>query len=136
GVQDMDGSGAATRRKLFRTFQKLARNGELTCRVDLRWPIGSPRDVTGLGAESNFGGDFVRVGGVKGFMDGSLGSSTAKMFDPYEGSPQNTGVYVTEPDAMRSLVRSADAAGLNVCVHAIGDKANAVLLDIYADVAK
>jgi predicted amidohydrolase YtcJ len=45
-------------------------------------------------------------------------------------------VYVTEPDTMRSLVRSADAAGLNVCVHAIGDKANAVLLDIYGEVAK
>src|SRR5439155_12318629 len=136
GVQDMDGSGAATRRKLFRTFQKLARNGELTCRVDLRWPIGSPRDVTGLGAESNFGTDLVRVGGVKGFMDGSLGSSTAKMFAPYEGEPKNTGVYVTPPDSMRALIRSADAAGLNVCVHAIGDEANAVLLDLFGEVAK
>jgi hypothetical protein len=47
-----------------------------------------------------------------------------------------TGVYVTEPDTMRAMVRSADAAGLNVCVHAIGDQANAVLLDIYATVAK
>ena len=54
---------------------------------------------------ANFGSDFVRIGGVKGFMDGSLGSSTAKMFDPYETDPKNTGVYVTEPETMRSLVR-------------------------------
>lgn len=135
-VQDMDGSGAETRRKLIRVLQKLARSGGLTCRVDLRWPIGSPRDVTGVGAEANFGTDFVRVGGVKGFMDGSLGSSTAKMFDPYVGEPGNTGVFVTEPDAMRTLIRQADTAGLSVGVHAIGDRANAVLLDLYAEVAK
>src|SRR5207244_4858404 len=83
-----------------------------------------------------FGNEFVRIGGVKGFMDGSLGSSTAKMFEPYEGEPKNTGVFVTPPDTMRALVRSADAAGLNVCVHAIGDQANATLLDIFAEVAK
>src|SRR5205814_3820089 len=74
--------------------------------------------------------------GVKGFMDGSLGSSTAKMFDPFEGEPKNTGVYVTDPDRMRTLVRSADKAGLSVAVHAIGDQANAILLDIFTDVAK
>lgn len=135
-VQDMDGSAAETRRKLIRVLQRLARTGDLTCRVDLRWPIGSPRDVTGVGAEANFGTAFVRIGGVKGFMDGSLGSSTAKMFDPYVGEPDNSGVYVTEPDAMRAQIRTADAAGLSVGIHAIGDRANAVLLDLFADVAK
>jgi predicted amidohydrolase YtcJ len=68
-------------------------------------------------------------------MDGSLGSSTAKMFDPYVGEPANTGVFVTEPAAMRTLIRSADAAGLSVGVHAIGDQANAVLLDLFGEVA-
>ncbi len=61
-------------------------------------------------------------------MDGSLGSSTAKMFAPYANDAKNTGVYVTGADTMRSYIRSADALGLNVCVHAIGDQANAVLL--------
>lgn len=135
-AQDLDGSGAETRRKLFRTYQKLARDGKLTCRVDLRWPIAFHRELASAGLSADFGNDFVRVGGVKGFMDGSLGSSTAKMFAPYETDAKNTGVYVTEPDAMRSYVRSADAAGLNVCVHAIGDQANAVLLDVFAEVAK
>ena len=135
-VQDLDGNGAETRRKLFRIYQRLARDGKLTCRIDLRWPIAEQRELASTGAMADFGNDFVRVGGVKGFMDGSLGSSTAKMFAPYETDAKNTGVYVTEPDTMRSLIRSADAAGLNVCVHAIGDQANAVLLDTFAEVAK
>lgn len=135
-VQDLDGNGAETRRKLFRTYQRLAREGKLTCRIDLRWPIAFHREIASAGLTADFGSDFVRVGGVKGFMDGSLGSSTAKMFAPYVIDAKNTGVYVTEPDTMRSLIRSADAAGLNVCVHAIGDEANAVLLNLFADVAK
>lgn len=135
-IQDMDGSGANTRRRLFRVLQQLAREGKLTCRIDLRWPIGAHGELVGVGAAANFGNDFVRIGGVKGFMDGSLGSSTAKMFAGYEGDPKNVGVYVTEPDSMRAMIRSADTAGLNVCVHAIGDQANAVLLDLFADVAR
>lgn len=135
-AQDLDGSGAETRRKLLRTYQKLARDGKLTCRVDLRWSLAAYKELADAGLMADFGSDFVRIGGVKGFMDGSLGSSTAKMFGPYETDAKNTGVYVTEPDVMRSLVRSADAAGLNVCVHAIGDQANAVLLDVFKEVAK
>jgi hypothetical protein len=131
----MEGSSPVTRRKLLRVLQRLARDGHLTLRVDVRCPVGDPRELTALGAEANFGGPFVRVGGVKGFMDGSLGSSTAAMFGPYVNEP-TTGVYVTEPDAMRAQIRAADAAGLSVCVHAIGDRANAVLLDLFADVAK
>jgi predicted amidohydrolase YtcJ len=135
-VQDMDGNASETRRRMFRVLQKLAREGKLTCRIDLRWPLGLHKELAAVGVEANFGGEFLRIGGVKGFMDGSLGSSTAKMFEPYDSDAKSTGVYVTEPDTMRSLVRSADAAGLNVCVHAIGDKANAVLLDIFGEVAR
>lgn len=135
-VQDMDGSSAATRRTLFRVFRRLARDGKLTCRVDLRWPIARQRELAAIGVEGNFGSDLLRIGGLKGFMDGSLGSSTAKMFAPFEGDPKNTGVYVTQPEAMRAWVRSADAAGLAVCVHAIGDEANAALLDLFAEVAR
>ncbi len=135
-VQDMDGSSPRTRRALFRALQKMVRDGSLTCRIDLRWPIDRHSDLAGLGVEANFGSDLLRIGGVKGFMDGSLGSSTAKMFAPYAGSPENVGVYVTRPETMRAMIRAADAAGLNVCVHAIGDEANAVLLDLYEQVAK
>lgn len=135
-VQDMDGSSAQTRRTLFRVLQRLARDRQMTVRLDLRWPIAARRDVADLGAEANYGNDFVRVGGVKGFMDGSLGSSTARFFEPYEGGGTNVGVFVTPPDAMANMIREADKAGLSIAVHAIGDEANAVLLDLFAATAK
>jgi predicted amidohydrolase YtcJ len=134
-VEDMNGSGAATRRIYFGLLQRLAREGKLTCRIGLRWPIAAQKELAAAGVRADFGNDFLRIGGLKGFMDGSLGSSTAKMFEPFEGEPKNTGVWVTPPDRMGSLIRSADAAGLNVCVHAIGDEANAVLLNLFAEVA-
>lgn len=135
-VQDMDGSSGDTRRTLFRVLQGLARDGKMTVRLDLHWPIASRADVTAIGAEANFGTEFVRIGGVKGFMDGSLGSSTARMFEPYEGGGKNVGVFVTAPDAMGKMIRDADKAGLSIAVHAIGDEANAVLLDLFAEAAK
>src|SRR5205807_8141161 len=72
-VQDMDGSSPQTRRTLFRVLQRLARAGGMTVRLDLRWPIARQQEVADVGAVANFGGEFVRIGGVKGFMDGSLG---------------------------------------------------------------
>jgi hypothetical protein len=135
-VQDMDGSSSETRRKLFRVLQRLAARGELTTRIDLRWPIAAQKELATIGAEANFGNGFLRIGGLKGFMDGSLGSSTAKMFTGYESDAKNTGVFITQPSQMLRWVQEADQAGLNVCVHAIGDEANAKLLDIFAEVSK
>ena len=135
-VQDMDGSDPATRRRLLRLYQQLARRGQLTLRVDLRWPLADWRSLAALGVEASFGGDWVRIGGVKGFVDGSLGSSTAKMFEPYLHEKGNTGVYVTPLNRLREYIEAADAAGLSVAVHSIGDRANAELLDIFAEVAK
>lgn len=131
-VQDMDGSSAVTRRTLFRTLQEMHANGKLPVRVDLRWPIAAAQELAALGVTANFGNDFVRIGGVKGFMDGSLGSSTAKMYEPYDSDAKTSGVYVTQPPAMRNLIQKANAAGLSIAIHAIGDEANGVLLDLFA----
>ncbi len=133
---DMDGSDGATRRQLFRLYQRMSRAGQLTCRVELRWPIAEWEQLARMAVEADFGNDYLRVGGVKGFMDGSLGSSTAKMFEPYVNEPGSTGVFVTPRERMRALVDQADRAGLSVCVHAIGDEANATLLDIFTEVEK
>jgi predicted amidohydrolase YtcJ len=135
-VQDMDGSFAGTRRKLFRFYQQLAKSGKLTVRVDLRWPLAEWKQVADLGAETGFGDDWVKIAGVKGFADGSLGSSTAKMFEPFVNEPGSTGVFVTPPGTMYEWVKGADKAGLSVAVHAIGDRANAEMLDIFERVAK
>src|SRR5262249_41939920 len=135
-VQDMEGSDAATRNKLFRIYQQMAKAGKLTLRVDLRWPLADWQELAKLGAETGLGDDWIKIGGVKGFIDGSLGSSTAKMYDPYVHEPGSTGVFVTPLTKLREYIQGADKAGLSVAVHAIGDRANAEMLDIFAEVAK
>lgn len=132
-VQDMDGSAPETRRALFRLYQQLARTGQMTLRVDLRWPLAHWQELARLGLLVDFGNDYVRIGGVKGFVDGSLGSSTAKMFEPFVNEPGSTGVWVTPREKLREWITAADKAGLSVAVHAIGDQANAELLDIFAE---
>ncbi|HZV08830.1 MAG TPA: amidohydrolase, partial [Novosphingobium sp.] len=82
------------------------------------------------------GDDWVRWGGVKALADGSLGARTAAFFGDYADAPGQKGLWVTPPDELRELVRAADAHGLHVATHAIGDRANATVLDIYAEVAR
>lgn len=133
---DMEGSPTASRRILFQTYQRFAQTGELTARVDIRWPIAEWEELAKTSVLSNFGNDYVRIGGVKGYLDGSLGSNSAKMLEPYLNEPGNTGLFVTPREKMRELVAAVDAAGLSVAIHAIGDRANAELLDIFDEVQK
>ncbi len=83
------------------------------------------------------GGDtgLLAVGGVKGFVDGSLGSTTAWFFEPYADAPTERGFPTTPADSLARWIGAADSAGLQVVVHAIGDRANAMLLDLYDSVA-
>ena len=99
-----------------------------------RWPTGSV--VADTVAADGPGDDWIRLAGVKGFMDGSLGSTTAWFFEPYADDPTTSGLPRTNLDSMRVWVGAADSAGLQVAVHAIGERANATLLDIYDSVAK
>ncbi|MBI1918836.1 MAG: amidohydrolase family protein, partial [Planctomycetes bacterium] len=115
-AQDMDGSDLRTRRQLFRLYQQLAKSEQLTLRVDLRWPLAEWRELARLGVKAGLGDDWVRIGGLKGFVDGSLGSSTAKMFESYLNEPGSTGVFVTPLDKLREYILDADKAGLNVAV--------------------
>ncbi|MFL5460957.1 MAG: amidohydrolase, partial [Gemmatimonadales bacterium] len=82
------------------------------------------------------GDDWLRVAGVKGYVDGSLGSTTALFYEPYNDAPQTSGLLVNPEDSLRSWIGSADSAGLQVAVHAIGDRANGLLLDIYDSVGR
>ena len=135
-VEDMDGTPLETRRRLFREYQALARRGELTARVQLFWPIAELQQLIDLGAVAGFGDEWVRIGGVKAYVDGSIGASTAKMFTPYLNEPGTSGIFVTEPARLRELIARADLAGLQVAAHAIGDRANAELLDVFAAVER
>jgi predicted amidohydrolase YtcJ len=132
----MDGSAPAVRRKLFHLYQHLARSDQLGLRVELYWPLADWNGLARLGVAQNFGDDWVKIGGLKGFVDGSLGSSTAKMFEPFLNEAQSTGVYVTPLGKLREYILAADRAGLSVAIHAIGDRANAELLDLYAEATR
>lgn len=78
----------------------------------------------------------MRWGGVKGFVDGSLGSTTAWFHEPYRDAPQTSGLQMVESATLAGLIQSADRAGLHVAVHAIGDRANDWLLDTYERIAR
>ncbi|MBV9612271.1 MAG: amidohydrolase family protein, partial [Acidobacteriaceae bacterium] len=80
------------------------------------------------------GNEYLHIGGVKGFADGSLGSTTALMFEPYLDAPNTRGIpsaELVDPDKMWSNIENADAAGLQIAIHAIGDQANHVILGFY-----
>ncbi|XP_019453825.1 PREDICTED: uncharacterized protein LOC109355242 [Lupinus angustifolius] len=79
--------------------------------------------------------EWIYVGGVKGFADGSLGSNSALFYEPYVDDPDNYGLQVTEPEALLNMTLESDLYGLQVAIHAIGDKANDLILDIYGSVA-
>jgi len=135
-VQDMAGLDAPTRAKLFRHYQKLKQTGQLTVRIRLYWPLAAWQSLAQLGILVNLGDLWLAIGIFKDFIDGSLGSSTAKMYEPYLNEPGNSGIYVTPRNKLLENIRAADKAGLAVAVHAIGDQGNAELLDIFAEVAK
>ncbi len=114
--------------------RRLRAAGMQTVRVSFYPPLGGWRSVAATRDSAGPGDDWIRLAGVKGFVDGSLGSTTALFFDPYLDMPSSRGLLVTPEDSLRAWIGAADSAGLQVVVHAIGDRANALLLDIYDSV--
>ncbi len=126
GLHDFDG------RTSFGALQMLQEAGELGLRVVKNIPVYRLEHATGIGLRSGFGNDWLRIGGVKIFADGALGPRTAHMIEPYEGEPENRGIVVTDKEEMMALAAEASAHGLSVTIHAIGDRANHDVLDVYA----
>ncbi len=119
-------------------WETLRDAGALTLRVNYRPSLSSWERAKVL-QTSMKNDDWLRIGGVKGYMDGSLGSGTALMFEDFSDEPGNHGVYAAEAIPLSSIeekIARADRAGLQVEVHAIGDRANSDLLDIYSRVEK
>jgi predicted amidohydrolase YtcJ len=88
------------------------------------------------GVRYAFGDPMLRVGGLKGFIDGSLGSTTAWFYEPYLDAPKSTGLPVVEPSTARNFVRDADKVGLQIMIHAIGDRGNDEVLKAFETVTK
>jgi predicted amidohydrolase YtcJ len=119
-------------------YQHIISLGELKTRIYAARSIVTWERLAQAGIRCGFGSDMLRIGILKGFSDGSLGSSTALFFDPYSDAPDNRGLLFDQmlPEGvMRRRIEAADASGLQVMIHAIGDEANLRILDLYNAVA-
>jgi len=113
-------------------YQELMRQGKLKTRVYGCSPLSDFKRWQNTGARYAFGDAMLRVGCLKGYADGSLGSTTAWFFEPYLDAPTSTGLASDEISNMLANVTAADKAGLQINIHAIGDRANASVLDNFA----
>ena len=117
------------------TYERANSAGALTVRVYAYVPLATVDSLARRVEADGRGDDWLRIGGLKGFVDGSLGSGTALFDEPYSDEPDNTGLFVTPMEDLEEQVRRAEAAGLQVAIHAIGDRAIRLLLDMYESVA-
>jgi predicted amidohydrolase YtcJ len=115
-------------------LRRLRAKGETDMRFYAMTPIQDWEKMVAIVAKDGRGDDWVRWGAVKGLSDGSLGSRTAVFHDDYADAAGQRGVRVNSLENLRTWVTSADAHGLQVAIHAIGDEANDNVLDLYAEV--
>ena len=114
-------------------LRRLRARGEPGLRFYSLVPIEDWERLDALVRAEGRGDDWVRWGGVKGVVDGSLGSRTAVLREPYADSSGNRGLYRVQPERMFEMARAADEAGLHLALHAIGDEANRRVLDLIAE---
>ncbi|HJY88325.1 MAG TPA: amidohydrolase [Candidatus Acidoferrales bacterium] len=122
-----------------RIYQKLAAGGELTLRIYCLTPIEQWQAPATAGILAGFGNPWIRLGALKGFADGSLGSTTALFFEPYNDAPQTSGLLnamMFPEGSLLKMALGADRAGLQLAIHAIGDKANSMILDVFAELER
>ncbi len=120
-------------------YSELAERGELTSRIYAAPMISGVEDQAKLGIRRAFGSAYLRIGALKGYADGSLGSTTAYFFQPYTDAPKTRGLLADQMiplSKMRDRMMKGDAAGLQLCIHAIGDAAISDTLDLFAEVER
>jgi predicted amidohydrolase YtcJ len=119
----------------FNVYQQLYRNGELPFRVTWHFPLDLLDNMISLQIASGFGSDYLRIGCVKIFTDGSLGSQTASMLEPYEGL-SHCGTQIMTEEELVHIINKANANGISCAVHAIGDRANHIVLNAFEKAGK
>ena len=122
GIEDLEQEGALA------AFTRLDERSELGLRVSMGIPYASLGHVLALGRRTGLGGEWLRTGHLKIFTDGALGSQTAALEEPYEGT-DDRGILTIAPDTLRSDVTRAAAGGIAVAIHAIGNRAVRAALD-------
>jgi predicted amidohydrolase YtcJ len=123
----------------YPVYQRFRDSGRLTVRIYARMPMSQWKRQAELVGRLGPGDSWVRLGGLKAFMDGSLGSTTALFFDVFNDSPNTSGLIASDnlPEGkLLTDTRDADKAGLQCSIHAIGDKANHLLLGYFEEVEK
>jgi predicted amidohydrolase YtcJ len=122
----------------FGVFEELRRRGELTVRVYGRPTLDQWDELRAVGISHGFGGEWIRIGGLKGFVDGIMGNSSARFYEPYltTGERGSWRPMMTEPPGMERLLLGADSAGQWPQVHAIGDEAIDTLLTMFERVMR
>ncbi|GJL92278.1 amidohydrolase [Hyphococcus sp.] len=131
-VHDVGSLSAVNSLAVFRAAHKA---GLLKLRIYSMAPLQNWEAARDRVATEGTGDALLRWGALKGFVDGSLGSTTAWFYEPFSDAPQTSGFPVTDPDQLAQLIGDADDAGLHLAVHAIGDKAIDTLLDDFEAVA-
>ncbi len=118
-------------------YQRLENENKLTCRIYTRTPVDDYQSLVNKNIRTGSGSDFLRMGSLKGFADGSLGSSTAWFFEPYAQDPGTSGLPndIITDGRLRQWAIDADKNHLQLCIHAIGDKANDYILGMYEEIA-
>ena len=120
-------------------YQYMLEHGELKTRIYGMRSIVTWEVLGKTGVRAAFGNEWLRIGGLKGFSDGSLGSTTALFFEPYNDAPNTRGLLFDQmvPEGiMLNRAEMADKAGMQVMIHAIGDQANKIILDLFRQVAE
>ncbi len=134
-VQDLPGSTSdVTAPATLRVYESLLHQGKLSVRVSASIRLLDWQQLADRGLESGFGNDMLQIGGLKGFADGGLGAGTAWFFEPYTNALTNYGIAsdeLTQADKMYADMLGGDRAQLQLITHAIGDRANHTILDMY-----
>jgi len=112
-----------------RALIDLRREGPLPVRVLMQLPYSMLEHAAGIGLRTGYGGDYLSIGAIKLFSDGSLGARTAALLEPYTDDPTTVGELIYPPDELARRVQRVHAAGFQVCIHAIGDRAMETTLD-------
>ncbi len=129
GLTQVHDVGSLSAVNNLEVFEAAKRQEILKLRIYSMAPLQNWEAARDRVASEGTGGALLRWGALKGFVDGSLGSTTAWFYEPFNDVPQTSGFPVTDPDQLAQLIADADAAGLHIAVHAIGDKAIDTLLD-------
>ncbi|WP_081997776.1 amidohydrolase [Wocania ichthyoenteri] len=120
----------------YQTYQTAQREGALDLRIYSVMPLDKWHEVKELVHKHGKGDKWLQIGGLKGFVDGSLGSHTAAFENPYIDTPDDSGFFVNDESYLYKCISNADKSGLQVMIHAIGDKAINSLLNLYETISK